>query len=85
MEIRIKVIAMPGFCKKTIDVKYELKSGSTIKKLLEEIKADHEIDLSYLKNCLIIIDGEAINLEKQLDVGLDGKNELWIMPMISGG
>jgi len=85
MKIAVKILVLPGINNKTIEKDFDIDEGWTLKELFCVIKEDCEIDIKDIKNCLTILDGEAVNIERPWEISLEKRKQIWIMPMISGG
>jgi hypothetical protein len=85
MKIAVKILVLPGINNKTIEKDFDIDEGWTLKELFNAIKEDCDINLLEAKNCLTILDGEAVSSEKPCEVSLEKSKQLWILPMISGG
>ena len=85
MKIAIKILVLPGINKKTIEGDVDLEEGSTMQELFKAIKSDYGVDLQNAKNCMAILDGEVVNIERPWEISIEKRKQLWVMPMISGG
>lgn len=85
MKIAVKILVLPGINNKTIEKDFDMDEGWTLKELFNAIKEDCGINLLEAKNCLIILDGEAVSIECPSNISLMKRERLWVLPMISGG
>jgi len=85
MKIAVKILVLPGINNKTIEGDIEIEEGATLQELLMAIKENYGIDLQEVKNCLTILDGKAVTIERPWEIRLEKRKQLWVMPMISGG
>ncbi len=85
MKIAVKILVLPGINKKTIEKDIDSGEGQTLQDLFKTIKEYCEIDLHEAKNCLFILDGEAVSTERPWEISIEKSKQLWVMPMISGG
>jgi len=85
MKIAIKILVLPGINNKTLERDIDLDEGSTMQELFRVIKSDYGVDLQDVKNCMAILDGEVVSIERPWEIWLEKRKQLWVMPMISGG
>lgn len=85
MKIAVKILVLPGINNKTIEGVVETEDGATLQGLFNAIEENYGIQLQGAKNCLTILDGEAISIDQPWEISLEKKERLWVLPMISGG
>jgi len=85
MKIAVKIMVLPGINEKTTEGDIEIEEGATLQELFMAIKEYYGIELQGIKNCLTILDGEVVNIERPWEIRLEKRKQLWVMPMISGG
>jgi|GEM_PF-2302500 len=85
MKMTVKIFLLPGLNKKTITQEIDLEPGASLAWLMEYIRKQYGMDLVNYKSFITILDGEAIEVEKNMGRNLEGSKEIWFMPQISGG
>jgi hypothetical protein len=81
----LKIFLLPRLVSKSIQEEIDIPPGADLRWLLAFIRANHSLELVRNEDCIIILDGEAIETEKQLDRDISACGEMWILPLISGG
>ena len=86
MKIQIKIFPAAGICDKLREMKIDLDEGTFSELLLELNKELGEIfgaDKETIKTLMFLHNGRA--LDTQREVFFKDKDELWLLPQLSGG
>ena len=86
MKIHIKIFPAAGICDRLKELKIDLDEGTFGELLLELKKELGEIfsaDKDILKTLMFLRNGRA--LDTQGEVFFSDKDELWLLPQLSGG
>jgi len=82
MKMNVKVFPVTGLCNRTREMEVNLEEGS-MSELLAHLQKQLDADLPETESLIFIHNGHG--LDKCKNVVFQDKDQLWLLPILSGG